>query len=196
MSETITAPTADEKTNTAVQTADGNTLEETQADAPIPDGKTDASAPSPTAPLCVTWPEDVGICKEAQDAFLQLAAQLSLTEEQAQKLVDLESNFARIAAQTAAQNEHEKRAAWAQETKDFYGPKWEEEISLAVRAADEFGGKELRQLLEESGLGNHPVIVRTFNGIGKRISEDNCAGGLSNAQGDKTFAEALYGNLK
>jgi len=155
-----------------------------------------ASADTNTALPVVTWPEDVPVRGEAQQAFLALASQLSLTNEQAQQLVDLESNFARLSRKEAEENTQREHARWAQKTKDFYGPKWEEAVSRAVRAADEFGGAELRQLLEESGLGNHLVIVRTFNEIGKRISEDTSAAGISNAQGDKTFAEALYGNLK
>ena len=144
----------------------------------------------------VTWPEDVPVCEEAKKEFLQVAGSLSLSAEQAQKLIDLECNFARKSGEEAQKTETEKRARWAQETKDFYGPNWEESVSRAVRAADAFGGPALRELLEESGLGNHLVIVRTFDEIGKRLSEDSCAAGLANASGDKTFAQALYGNLK
>jgi hypothetical protein len=147
-------------------------------------------------PPAVTWPEDIPVCEAAQKNFLQLATQLALTDQQAQQLVDLECNFARLSRQEAEENAAQERARWAAETKDFYGPKWEEEVSRAVRAADEFGGAPLRKLLEETGLGNHLVIVRTFNEIGKRISEDSSASGIASAQGDKTFAEALYGNLK
>ena len=56
------------------------------------------------------------------------------------------------------------------------------------------GFPELRELLQSTGLGNHPVIVRTFNEIGKSISEDCMPGGKPAAVQDKTFAEALYGN--
>lgn len=65
---------------------------------------------------------------------------------------------------------------------------------MAVRAADAFGGPELRALLERTGLGNHLAIVRTFYEIGKSISEDVLPGGKPAAPQDKTFAEALYGN--
>ena len=35
-----------------------------------------------------------------------------------------------------------------------------------------------RELLEETGLGNHPVVIRTLSGIGRTISEDISAGGM------------------
>lgn len=136
------------------------------------------------------WPEDVSFSKEAQTDFAQLAQSLHLTSQQAQQLIDFETRFARqMAKETQAQQQQ-----WVQETQAFFGPHWQQEISLAVRAADTFGGPQLRALLEETGLGNHPVIVRTFNEIGKRISEDVSPGGSSSVCADKTFTEALYGN--
>ena len=62
-----------------------------------------------------------------------------------------------------------------------------------MAAADAFGGEQLRDLLAQTGLGNHPVIVRTFNEIGKRMSEDTAAAGQAAPSRDKTFTEALYG---
>ena len=143
-----------------------------------------------TSPQELLWPEDVPFSKEAQTAFAQLAQTLDLTSQQAQQLIDFETRFAR---QTAKAQENQQ-AQWVQETQSFFGPQWQQEVSLAVRAADAFGGPELRALLEETGLGNHPVIVRTFNEIGKRISEDVSPGGNASAGADKTFTEALYGN--
>ena len=148
----------------------------------------------PTAPTPLNWPEDMAVCEEAKAAFADLSKTCNLSPEVAQKLVDLEANFARQTAAQQAKQQQAQLAQWAKETKQFFGPAWEKEISLAVRAADAFGGPELRALLEETGLGNHPVIVRTFNGIGKRISEDNTPGGKPSAVTDKTFTEALYGN--
>lgn len=127
------------------------------------------------------------------DAFKTLSQEMGLSLEQVQKLVDFEGCFLR---QGISDDENEKQQileSWAKQTKEMYGPDFEDAVSLAVRAADAFGGPELRQLLETTGLGNHPVIVRTFNEIGKRISEDSFPGGKSSALQDKTFAEALYG---
>lgn len=152
------------------------------------------TAEEQSATTSLNWPEDIAVSEEAKAAFEDLSKTCNLSSEVAQKLVDLEANFARQTAQAQAKNQQAQLAQWAKETKQFFGPAWEKEISLAVRAADAFGGPELRALLEETGLGNHPVIVRTFNGIGKRISEDNTPGGKPSAVTDKTFTEALYGN--
>ena len=144
----------------------------------------------------INWPEDLSVSQQAQTAFLETARALDLSVQQAQQLVDLEARLSRDSAQEQIRHQQEQVRQWGEQLQQFYGPRWEEAVSLAVRAADTFGGPELRALLEETGLGNHPVIVRTFNEIGKRISEDFSAGGSESSGADKTFAEALYGTMK
>ena len=143
----------------------------------------------------LAWPEDVSFPPQAQESFAQLVHEMNLSAQQAQKLIDFEARFSRQAAQETSAHQTQLQEQWAQETKNFYGPKWEEAVSVAVRAADVFGGPELRALLETTGLGNHPVMVRTFNEIGKRICEDISLGGSAAVSPDKTFTEALYGNV-
>ena len=141
----------------------------------------------------LVWPQEVQFEPTQVEAFKQLAAQLKLSVEQAQQLVDFETQAGQV---RATQQDEEQRArvrAWAEETKAFYGANLEKEVGFALRAADNFGGPELRALLEQTGLGNHPVIIRTLSQIGRAISEDVCPGGKPSAPQDKTFAEALYG---
>jgi len=42
---------------------------------------------------------------------------------------------------------------------------------------DKFGTPELTKLLNASGMGNHPEIIRAFYRAGKAISEDSFVGG-------------------
>lgn len=141
----------------------------------------------------ITWPVDVAWEPAQVQAFKSLASQLQLSEEQVQKLVDFESQSARDNAAKAGSEKREIIADWARQTKAIYGANLEEEISFALRAANVFGGPEFRALLEETGLGNHPIMLRTLVEIGHSISEDACPGGQPAAPQDKTFAEALYG---
>ncbi len=141
----------------------------------------------------VKWPEDMLTEPEQVNAFKTLAGELKLSSEQVQQLVDFERKAAQHNAAVMAEEKREIISRWAQETKKMYGAKLEEEISFALRAANTFGGPDLRALLEDTGLGNHPVIIRTLSGIGRSISEDACPGGQPSAPQDKTFAEALYG---
>ena len=95
--------------------------------------------------------------------------------------------------ETQEQTRQEMLQRWADKTKAVLGPQYEEHLAVAVRAARTYGGEELQTLLKETGLGNHPVIVKTFYAIGRATGEDASTGGPAAAQTDKTFAQALYG---
>jgi len=140
-------------------------------------------------------PESSSLPFNAQDwdAFKTLARELNLSTEQVNKLLAFETSCAAHKAQADLEQKHQQSATWARETKALYGAGLEQEIAFALRAANTFGGPALRTLLEETGLGNHPVVIRTLSGIGRTISEDTCPGGTPSAPQDKTFAEALYG---
>ncbi len=151
------------------------------------------SAPDSAAYPELKMPEDVSFPEGALEEFKTLSQEMGLSAEQVQKLLDLEARYARSGEQHRAAEKSQTLERWIEQTKALYGARLEETVSLAVRAADAFGGHELRELLEATGLGNHPVIVRTFYEIGKSISEDVLPGGKPAAPQDKTFAEALYG---
>lgn len=90
------------------------------------------------------------------------------------------------------------KADWAKAAADdpeIGGKQWKETQVLAARALDHFGapkGSEFRQLLDETGLGNHPVMIKMFRNVGAALSEDPTF-----AQGDskiqkKSREEELY----
>jgi len=132
-------------------------------------------------------------------AFADAARGLNLTQEAAQSMLDkmAPAMQARQAEQMAA-----IRSEWAESAKsdkEYGGAKLAENIALAQKALDKFGTPELRSLLVESGLGNHPELIRAFVRAGKAISEDQFVGGRGAAQGaaqSPTGADArsLYPN--
>ena len=138
-------------------------------------------------------PEDSSISADSLDVLKRQAAETKLPLPILQKWVEQENN--RLQQEVAKQEEAKQKqmCEWAQETQRMYGDTWQEEVSRAVRAADVFGGLELRQLLEKTGLGNHPAIVRAFAAVGKRMAEDISVAGVPGASTDKTFTQALYG---
>lgn len=131
--------------------------------------------------------------------FGEQARELNLTQVQAQKLVDFEAK--RIADQARVQEETIKaqQSQWISDLKkdpELGGADAKENIGLAVRAVQKFGGKALVELLETTGLGNHPALVRTFYLIGKGMREDDVKGtGDAAARGsERSHAEILYGS--
>lgn len=66
--------------------------------------------------------------------------------------------------------------------------KYAAKVETAVMAVKEFGGDELVNFLESTGLGNHPALIKTFANIGQGLREDSFEGGRS--KGVMTAAKA------
>jgi len=91
------------------------------------------------------------------------------------------------------------KAGWLEASKadtEFGGDKIAENLAVARKALDKFGTPALRTMLDESGLGNHPEIIRAFYRAGKAISEDSFvpATGGGSPKGGKDYASSLYPN--
>ena len=122
-----------------------------------------------------------------------LISELNLPAETVQKLMQWEADIACSEQKKADGQRADILQKWMEQSKELFGPSYAQDIARALETADRFGGAELRQLLEVTGLGNHPVIVKTFHQISQLISEDNSISGRTRHSTDKTFAEALYG---
>ena len=162
-----------------------------------------AEAPAeakPTAPETYEFkaPEGRTFDSEVIAEYSKVAKELNLSQEAAQRVLD--SVGPKLAERQAAQIEA-IRNGWADSSKadkEFGGEKLSENLGVAKRALDQFGTSELRALLNESGLGNHPEVIRFMYRAGKAISEDKVITGTASAakpNGPKSFADladALY----
>ena len=95
----------------------------------------------------------------------------------AQNLVD---KIAPVMAQRQVEQFEALRTEWRQASssdQEFGGAKLTENMAVAKKALDAFGTPEFRQLLEQTGMGNHPEVIRTFYRAGKAISEDGLVSG-------------------
>lgn len=128
-----------------------------------------------------------GANAEEVASYKKLAGELNLKAEDAQRILDFESKRLQDAAAQAA-------ASWEKETKQKYGEELPTVLATAARAVQQFGGNELRELLDQTGLGNHPILVEAFNKAGALLKEDKMVPSNGAASGDVTFTQALYGN--
>lgn len=121
-------------------------------------------------------PEGRQFDAEVIGSFSEVAKELNLSQESAQKVLDRVAP--KMAERQAAQLEA-IRSQWTESSrsdKEFGGDKLNENLVTAKRALDSFGTPELRTLLNESGLGNHPELVRFMFRAGQSISEDRFVG--------------------
>lgn len=178
----------------------------TESTAPTPQG-TAASAPAPAAGTQETkptepvvpesydlkMPEGIELDTASAEEFSTIAKELKLDQAAAQKLADV--------AAKQAQRQVERHAklveSWVEQVKtdkDLGGDKLTENLAVARKALDTFGTPELRDVLNASGLGNHPEVIRAFYRAGKAISEDKFVAG--SPKGPETdAARKLFPNM-
>lgn len=133
------------------------------------------------------------------EAFSEIAKELNLTQEAAQKLLDRMGPTIETQQKGQLQAIHNEWKQASQTDKEFGGEKLAENLSVAKKALDAFGSPELRALLEQSGLGNNPEVIRFMFRAGKAISEDSFVGRSTGAGKPMPkdfggFASALYSN--
>ena len=179
------------------QVSDETTVESETSESETPEGAPDkyefnakvADAPEELDPEVLT-------------AFGEVAKELNLPQEAAQKVLD---KVAPVIQAKQAKVLEEVKAGWvsdSQADKEFGGENLNDNLEVAKSALDAFGNQALKSLLVETGFGNHPEIIRFMYRAGKAISEDSYIGNSEGADslrtsGPKDFnaiANSLYSN--
>jgi hypothetical protein len=137
-------------------------------------------------------PEGKDFDANVLDAFAAGAKEANLTQEAAQKLLD---KVAPVMQARQAEQVEAIRKEWLDSStadKEFGGEKIKENLSQAKKALDSFASPALRTLLEDTGLGNHPEVIRFMYRAGKAISQDTFVGGKATSTTDS--ARSFYPN--
>lgn len=196
-------PAAQSTDASATPAADTGTVttDPKQGDAPKPGDKPDDGKPADVA-YEFTLPEGVDLKGEALEELKATAKELGLTQEQAQRVADLGAKQAQGFAAQLVEQQKTLTAEWAEQTttdKEIGGDKLPENLGVAKKALDTFGSPALKTLLNQSGLGNHPEVVRFMVKAGKAISEDGKLVTGAAAQADRAntpIENRLYPNQK
>ena len=132
---------------------------------------------------------------ETTEDFRQLAHQIGLNNDQANVLFDAYVNA------MAGQQEQEQSAFEQFEVENTqalqkeWGGSFDKNVELARRAFMNFATPEAVEIMEQTGLGNHPEILKVFSRIGELLQEDSVLpgsstpvlGGMNPAQAQETF---------
>lgn len=199
------APAADTGTPPAGATATGT---QTPADPPpaveAQQTSTESTPPAPTGDLDIKLPEGVAADAVALEEFKPLAKELGLSNEAAQKLVDLQVKQALAAQEKTRVALEQEEKQWLETIKadaDFGGANFDASIQKAQRAMEKFATPELAALLKESRLGNHPELVKFAIRVGAAMSEDTIsgtgsAGAATPANSQAAFLADMYPNTR
>ena len=151
-----------------------------------------ATAEAPEAYEFV-MPEGVELDEKAAGEFSEIAKELKLPQEQAQKLIDLYAK--RVQGQVDTHRATvEGWATSVKADKEIGGDKLPESLATARKAVEAFGSPQLKDLLNTSGLGNHPEFVKLMFRAGKAISEDRFIVGGESGAVNTDIAKSLYPN--
>lgn len=149
-----------------------------------------------------TLPEGIAIEAEKLAAFKEAAAGAKLSQEQAQKFVDLHTQAITEASTKPYEMWRDTQKQWQDQIKadpEFGGAKLESETLPAIaRAIREFSpnddaAKALKQAFSFTGAGNNPEVIRFIARIGKSLAEGtHVSGKPAGGDGGKSAASKLY----
>lgn len=191
------SPSAEDATSTEeALTAKPEKVEEVKAEPKeeeVKEDKKEEEAPPEKYELKLS--EDSLLDSSVVERIAAEAKERGLSQDDAQKLLDRE-NSAVTSYQKLQEEEYKQRSgAWVDEIKsdkELGGEAFNENAELAKRVTQRFGSEAFLKTLDETGLGNHPELVRTFVRIGKSMKDDQLVLPGAQPAPKKTHAEILY----
>ena len=190
--------TNEEQSETSTETTEAaatETTESTESDAAETEGQEETEAAgAPEEYATFDLPNDFDMNQDTLAEYHAWSKENNLTQEQAQKGVDMVAQMKQAEMDAWVQ----QQKSWVEDAKadaEFGYDKFDESISVAVKARDSFGTSEFNEMLDSSGLGNHPEMIRFLHRVGKAISENSVVvGGTTTAQ--LTREAVLYPSMQ
>ena len=134
---------------------------------------------------------DIALPAEVLAKYEPLFREAGLTNEAAQKLVDMRIAEVNAQESTAVEKLVAQHTEWLNATKadtEIGGANLDTSVKHAQSAIARFGSPELKSFLDLSGAGSHPELVRAFARIGKAMAEDVIVTGNNATTPDNSFA--------
>lgn len=167
------------------------------AGAPVP---ATPATPQPVSYDTLTLPEGASLNPAHLEQVKVLAKDLGLSPEAAQKLIERDNMVQKDWMKGHQDTWSAEVSGWKKQIetdKDFGGEKLPATIANARQALGKFGSPEFTSMLEKTGYGNHPELIKMLSKIGASMKEDQMAGrsaGSPSATTDKALQ--LYPSMK
>ena len=158
--------------------------------------------PAPVTPneVVLKLPDGSLLKPESIDQISAYAKEKGFNQEQTQALINRESETLSAFASAQKEQFEATKETWKTEAmadKEIGGQNFTKSVELAKRALDRFGEGGLGELLDQTGFGNHPAVLKAFARIGQAMSEASIdkPNGFTPAA-KKSASEMLYGSTK
>ena len=128
-----------------------------------------------TYDLASVIPEGFELDQTRMDSFTELAKESGLSQEKASKLAAYGIQLMQESAQAVQQEFSARVNTWGEQAKTELGAEFNNTVRLAASGIEVMEKQipELRTMLNETGAGNHPVMIKAMAMIGKMVAEDN-----------------------
>jgi len=136
------------------------------------------------------------LSKDMLGTFTKTAKELNLTQENAQKMIDVAVAHTKALEKQAMDYQDKVRQYWhksLREDQEFGGDNFDQTIENAKRVLGKYGSKELTDFLVKSGTGDNNEVIKLLARIGHSMGEDSTVDG-STAPEPKSAADIIYGN--
>jgi hypothetical protein len=122
------------------------------------------------------------------DGFREFAHETGLSQEQADSILGLYNNIQEEENSDYVQQMEDMKIQTQINLQREWGRNYDGKLDYAKRAYGQFGTPELSKLMDESGMGNHPEVIRAFSKVGEMLGEDSLVIG-SGLGGSRTSPE-------
>jgi len=116
-------------------------------------------------------PADLPFDPQVLDRFKKVFHAAGLNQKQAEGVFKNYLEYVGEVHSNNTQGVEAQRQEWVNTVKKEFGRAFDERVDLAVRAVETFGGNELVQWLDQTGMGDHPMFVKMFAKIGQQMQE-------------------------
>ena len=143
---------------------------------------------------------DLGDGEQSPDVadFKNVAHQLGLTNDQAKTMLGIYNQISENDLAEEQEQFEQMNVEYLQNIQKEWGDDFNKNSELARRAFQNFASEELMDVMKETGLSNHPEVLKTFARIGQVLSEDSilpgtrgAIGGMSPVHAEETIATRL-----
>lgn len=136
-------------------------------------------------------PEHFFMDEEIETEFRSMASERGWSKEDVQKLQSMQVKLYEKQATAHA----EMVSKWGEDLKadkEIGGSEYDANAGRAIQTMHEFFSPEARELMDRTGMGNHPEIVKGFVRIGKLFGEGATMSGVGGSR--STIVGAMYGD--
>ena len=151
-------------------------------------------AGAPEAYTDFTMPEGTTFAPEVLTVFKSTAKELNLPQDKAQLIISKLVPAIETRGKAAIAQGRADMLAAAKADKDIGGEKFDESVAVAKIAMAAYFTPEFAKFLNDSGLGNHPEMIRGLMKAGIPLKPDGWVFGGKKPAADGSDARVLYPN--